>query len=53
MKGNLRLDLLGCLFILFEFEDVAEVERVFHSGVKWFKVNASSWLGGNLPLVVS
>ena len=29
--------LLGGSFILFEFEDVAEAERVLHSGVKWFK----------------
>ena len=37
LRGNLRLALLGGPFILFEFEDVAEVERVLHSGVKWFK----------------
>ena len=29
--------LLGGPFILFEFEDAVEVERVLHSGVKWFK----------------
>ena len=28
---------MGGPFILFEFEDVVEAERVLHSGVKWFK----------------
>ena len=37
LKGNLCLALLGGSFILFEFEDVVEVERVLHLGVKWFK----------------
>ena len=37
LRGHLRLALLGGSFILFEFEDGVEVERVLHSGVKWFK----------------
>ncbi|RVW19568.1 hypothetical protein CK203_115098 [Vitis vinifera] len=42
LRGHLRLALLGGPFILFEFEDDVEVERVLHSGVKWFK-GAASW----------
>ena len=37
LREHLRLALLGGPFILFEFEDVAEAERVLYSRVKWFK----------------
>ena len=32
LRGHLRLALLGGSFIVFEFEDGVEVERVLHSG---------------------
>ncbi|WJZ99794.1 hypothetical protein VitviT2T_018210 [Vitis vinifera] len=34
---NSNKEVLRGPFILFEFEDVIEAERVLHSGVKWFK----------------
>ena len=45
--------LLGGPIILFEFEGVGEVERVIHSGMKWFNGKVCSWSGGTLRLGVT
>ena len=53
LRGHLRLALLGGPFILFEFEDVVEAERVLYSKVKWFKGKCLLLDWWNPSLVVS